>query len=45
MVYIQEHVEVPKNEPVLDLLDKFKEYGLDDTQYLELIKTSRSNIE
>lgn len=45
MAYIQKHVEVPENELVLYLLDQFKEYGLGDTQYLELIKMSRSKGE
>lgn len=41
MQYIQMHPEVPENELMLALLKRFKEYGLGDTQYLEIIKAQR----
>ncbi|WP_141771811.1 hypothetical protein [Rossellomorea aquimaris] len=44
LVYIQEHREVQITELVSDLMMKFKEYGLGDTQYSEIIKTYRRNL-
>jgi hypothetical protein len=42
MLYIQEHQDVPEKELVLALINKFStDYGLGDTQYLEIIKTHR----
>lgn len=41
MIYIKEHKHVPKEELVSLLLRKFKDYGLGDIQYLELIHNSR----
>ncbi|KSU63158.1 hypothetical protein AS034_02575 [[Bacillus] enclensis] len=44
MVYIQEHPDVPVTELVSDLIRRFKEYGLGDTQYAEIIKTHRRTL-
>ncbi|MBT2657910.1 AraC family transcriptional regulator [Bacillus sp. ISL-18] len=42
MVYIQAHQDMPENELVLALINQFSgDYGLGDTQYLEIIKTQR----
>lgn len=41
MLYIQKHQDVPEEELMLALLHKFKDYGLGDTQYLELIRAHR----
>ena len=43
MKFFQTHREVPEYELVSALIDEFKEYGLGDTQYLELIKSQRKN--
>jgi hypothetical protein len=42
MLYIQRHQDVHEKELVSLLLKKFKEYGLGDTQYAELIKSYRN---
>ncbi len=41
MLYIQKHQDVPEEELMLALLKKFKDYGLGDTQYLEIIISHR----
>ncbi|WP_051405000.1 hypothetical protein [Bacillus cihuensis] len=41
MLYIQQHQNVPEKQLVPVLLEKFTEYGLGDTQYMELIQSSR----
>ncbi|ULT56817.1 AraC family transcriptional regulator [Neobacillus drentensis] len=42
MVYIQAHQDMSENELVLALIDQFTgDYGLGDTQYLEIIKAQR----
>jgi hypothetical protein len=41
MMYIQKHQNVPENELVYALLKKFIDYGLGDTQYIEIIKSQR----
>lgn len=42
MVYIQAHQDIPENELVLALINQFSgDYGLGDTQYLEIIKSHR----
>lgn len=41
MLYIQRHQDVPEKELISLLINKFKEYGLGDTQYAELINTNR----
>ncbi|WP_160724119.1 AraC family transcriptional regulator [Bacillus sp. USDA818B3_A] len=41
--YIEEHGDVPEEALVFQLINKFKEYGLGDTQYLEIIKHQRQN--
>ncbi|WP_101842715.1 AraC family transcriptional regulator [Halobacillus sp. Marseille-P3879] len=43
MLYIQKHQEVPIKELVPLLIDNFKDYGLGDTQYAEIIKSYRQN--
>jgi hypothetical protein len=44
MLYIQEHQDVPEKELVLALINRFStDYGLGDTQYLEIIKTHRQS--
>lgn len=43
MLYIQEHQDVPVEELVSLLIENFKEYGLGDTQYIEMIKSCRQN--
>lgn len=43
MQYIHKHREVTEEELMLALLGKFKEYGLGDTQYFEIIKSHRQN--
>jgi len=41
MLYIQEYQDVPAKELVIRLIENFKDYGLGDTQYLEIIESSR----
>ncbi len=41
LLYIQKHQDVPVEELVPILIENFKEYGLGDTQYLEIIKAYR----
>lgn len=41
MLYIQNHQHVPEKELVLALLNEFREYGLGNTQYMEMIKKDR----
>ncbi|MBS4214714.1 hypothetical protein [Neobacillus rhizophilus] len=41
--YIRKHRDVPEEELMLALLEKFKDYGLGDTQYFEIIKSQRQN--
>jgi hypothetical protein len=41
MVYIQKHQNVPIEKLVTLLIENFKEYGLGDTQYLEMIEGCR----
>ena len=41
MQYIETHRDVPEYELVSALIDEFKEYGLGDTQYIELIESQR----
>ncbi|WP_175640647.1 AraC family transcriptional regulator [Metabacillus schmidteae] len=40
MMYIHKHGELPEEELLLLLLANFKEYGLGDTQYIELIRAN-----
>jgi hypothetical protein len=44
MLYIQKHEEVPITELVPDLIEKYKMYGLGDTQYAEIIKAYRQSL-
>lgn len=39
--YIQKHKNTPDRELMIAMLTKFKEYGLGDVQYLEIIKAQR----
>jgi hypothetical protein len=41
MLYIQEHQYIPEEELVTALLKRFKEYGLGDRQYMEIIREIR----
>ncbi|WP_223592497.1 AraC family transcriptional regulator [Neobacillus bataviensis] len=41
LLYIQKHQNVPEKELVPTLIEKFKDYGLGDTQYFEIIKSHR----
>jgi hypothetical protein len=41
MMYIEMHRNIPEKELVSALIEKFKDYGLGDTQYLEMIKVHR----
>jgi hypothetical protein len=41
MMYIDIHEDVPEKELMFSLIEKFQEYGLGDTQYLEIIKAHR----
>ncbi|MFC4799683.1 hypothetical protein ACFPA1_09965 [Neobacillus sp. GCM10023253] len=43
MQYIRKHRDIPEEELMLTLLEKFKDYGLGDTQYFEIIKSQRQN--
>jgi hypothetical protein len=43
-LYIQQHQDVPIKELVSLLIENFKEYGLGDTQYFEMVKTYRQNL-
>lgn len=43
MQYIRKHRDIPEEELMLALLEKFKDYGLGDTQYFEIIKSQRQN--
>lgn len=40
-LYIRKNLDVPETKLVLTLLEKFRDYGLGDTQYLEIIKSLR----
>lgn len=42
MLYIQRHHDVPVTELVPVLIENFKDHGLGDTQYLEIIKSFRN---
>lgn len=44
MKYIQKHQHIPESDLVSTLIGKFKEYGLGDTQYLEIIRNNRSQV-
>ncbi|RHW37410.1 AraC family transcriptional regulator [Lysinibacillus yapensis] len=44
MLYIQKHQNVPAKELVLVLIENFKDYGLGDTQYLEIIESFRKKV-
>ncbi|MCM3729913.1 AraC family transcriptional regulator [Neobacillus cucumis] len=44
VLYIQEHKDVPERELVLALINKFTDYGLGDTQYLEIIRNQRKTV-
>jgi hypothetical protein len=41
VLYIQKHQNVLEKDLVSTLIDKFKNYGLGDTQYIEIIKSHR----
>jgi hypothetical protein len=41
MLFIQKHQNVPEKELVPLLIEKFRNYGLGDTQYIEIIKSQR----
>jgi hypothetical protein len=41
MMYIHKNKDVPEKELMSALLEKFKQYGLGDTQYFEIIKSLR----
>jgi len=43
MLYIQKHIDVSDNELVPELLEKFKHYGLGDSQYFKIIQNYREN--
>ncbi|MFD1019476.1 AraC family transcriptional regulator [Thalassobacillus hwangdonensis] len=43
MLYIQKHQDVPIKSLVPALIENFKDYGLGDTQYVEIIKSYRQN--
>ncbi|TMU85831.1 AraC family transcriptional regulator [Bacillus sp. BHET2] len=43
MLYIQKHGDVPAEELVSHMIRNFKEYGLGDTQYIEMIEDCRRN--
>jgi hypothetical protein len=43
MTYIDRNKSVPEQDLVFTLIEKFKELGLGDRQYLELIRTNRHN--
>lgn len=45
MMYIHEHRDLPEEELVVLLLNKFNEYGLGDAQYIELIRANRSAVD
>jgi hypothetical protein len=42
ITYIESNRSVPEKELVSALIEKFKDYGLGDTQYLEIIKAHRN---
>lgn len=42
MQYIQKHKDVPEKELVTALMNRFRDYGLGDTQYFEIIKSHRA---
>lgn len=42
--YIQNHKNTPERELMIAMLTNFKEYGLGDVQYLEIIRNQRSLI-
>ncbi|WP_406686597.1 AraC family transcriptional regulator [Rossellomorea vietnamensis] len=44
MLYIQNHRDVPAEKLVLLMLENFREYGLGDTQYYDMILGSRGNL-
>ncbi len=41
MQYIHKHRNLPEEELLLLLLTNFKEYGLGDTHYIELMRTTK----
>ncbi|MGR3763010.1 AraC family transcriptional regulator [Rossellomorea sp. NS-SX7] len=43
MLYIQKHEAVPTKELVTLMIEHFKDYGLGDTQYIEIIESYRRN--
>ncbi|MGG3915833.1 AraC family transcriptional regulator [Rossellomorea vietnamensis] len=43
MLYIQKHRDVPAEKLVSLMIENFKEYGLGDRQYFEMIKEYRQN--
>jgi hypothetical protein len=45
MMYIHKNKDVPEEELMLALLEKFKHYGLGDTQYIEIIKSLRQKLQ
>lgn len=44
MQFIQQNQHLKENELTVELLDNFKEYGLGDLQYLNMIKKSRLSL-
>jgi hypothetical protein len=44
MLYIQKHQNVPIKELVSLLIENFKDHGLGDTQYFEMINSYRQNL-
>ncbi|MGF3104035.1 AraC family transcriptional regulator [Rossellomorea sp. DUT-2] len=44
MLYIQQHQDVPIKELVSLLIENFKDYGLGDTQYFEMIQSYRQKL-
>lgn len=42
MLYIQQHQDVPEKELIALLIKEFKNYGLGDTQYAELINAAKA---
>jgi hypothetical protein len=43
MLYIQKHWDLPAKNLVSLLIENFREYGLGDTQYVEMIRSYRKN--
>ncbi|MBP1933195.1 AraC family transcriptional regulator [Ammoniphilus resinae] len=44
LMFIERHPDVPEEELVSLLIEKFRDYGLGDTQYLEIIKSLREKL-